>query len=229
MTVSSRRRLVLCYGGTFDPIHAGHLDAALEVLARSNCDELRFVPAAKPALRGRPGAAARQRLRMVELALADARMEGRGDDRLRVDSIELDRQGTSYTIDTLEALRARFGADDALAWVLGMDAFAQLTRWTRWGRLLECAHLVLLERPGCLEPADPQLQHLLAAYASDAPSALRHSSAGRIWRVRQSPVDVSATALRAALPECGAQLVIDGLLSPSVWAYIRAEGLYSPR
>ena len=225
MTV--RRRLVVCYGGTFDPIHAGHLDAAINVLARSDCEELRFVPAAKPPLRGPPGASAAQRLRMVELALAEARSESRADERLLVDAIELGRQGASYTIDTLEALRRQCGPDGALAWVLGMDAFARLPRWARWEQLLENAHLVLLERPGYLESTDVRLRHLLGACASDDAAVLRESPAGRIWRVRQPPVNVSATTLRCALPERGEALVADGLLSPAVWAYIREEGLYS--
>jgi len=223
------RRLVVCYGGTFDPIHTGHLDAALDVLARSDCDELCLIPAAEPALRERPGATAAQRLRMVELAVAEARSEGRGDARLSVDAIELDRAGPSFTVDTLEALRAASGPDDALAWVLGMDAFARLPHWVRWEELLTHAHLCLLERPGFVEPTDPELLELLEARASDEASVLLDAPAGRIWRVRQAPVDVSATALRVALPERGEDLVADGLLSPAVWAYIRAEGLYIAR
>ena len=226
MTVTVRRRLVVCYGGTFDPIHAGHLAAAMNVLARSDCDELRFVPAAKPPLRGRPGASAAQRLRMVELALAEARSESRGDERLLVDAIELGRPGASYTIDTLEALRGQCGSDAALAWVLGMDAFEHLPRWARWEQLLDSAHLVLLERPGYPESTDARLRHLLGVCASDDASVLRDSPAGRIWRVRQPPVNVSATTLRRALPERGEALVADGLLSPAVWAYIREQGLY---
>ena len=122
---ASARRLVVCYGGTFDPIHTGHLDAALDVLARSDCDELRLVPAAEPALRERPGATAAQRLRMVGLAVAEARREGRGDARLSVDAIELDRAGPSYTVDTLEALRAAIqeGIDSGPAEPFSFDEF----------------------------------------------------------------------------------------------------------
>ena len=232
------RRLVACYGGTFDPVHRGHLGAVLDVLERSGCDELRVIPAALPPLRGVPGATAAQRLQMLELALGDVL----GDDpaaaaRVRVDALELDREGPSYTVDTLAALRRELGAATALGWVLGTDALARLERWARWRELLEGAHLLVLERPGHPLPATGALGALLAERRVAGPEALRETPGGRLWFVGQRPVAVSATEVRACLDELPASAAREApdeadcarLLSPSVWAYIRREGLYGVR
>lgn len=232
--MTAARRLVACYGGTFDPVHRGHVGAALDVLARSRCDELRIIPAALPPHRDQPGATPAQRLRMLELAFAEA--EG-GGPALCIDGIELERDGPSFSVDTLAVLRDALGPEVALGWVLGSDALAGLERWHRWREFVDAAHLLVLERPGYPLPASGALAELLEQRRVGSPEALREAPAGRLWCVGQRPVDVSATEVRRRLAAraasgpgaAGREDGLDGLLSPSVWAYIRSEGLYGVR
>ena len=132
--------LLACYGGTFDPVHRGHVAIALAV-ADALQAPVRLLPAADPPHRAPPGASASQRAQMLDLAVD-------GEARLCVDRRELDRDGPSYTLDTLVDLRREFGPEVALVWVLGMDSVCDLHRWHRWKELLDHAHLLGVERPG---------------------------------------------------------------------------------
>lgn len=205
------------YGGTFDPVHHAHLRLAVEVREALALAELRFVPCRVPALRAAPGASAVQRLAMLDLAI-------RNEPGLVVDDRELRRDGPSYTIDTLAALRAELGPDVPLVWLLGADAWAQLPRWRDWQRLTEHAHLAVLSRPGCEPPADARLADFLAAYRG-GPQDLRTHAAGRIWFQPASLLDISATAVRAAL---AAGRSARYWLPDAVLDYIRRHGLYRP-
>jgi len=230
------RPFVACYGGTFDPVHLGHVGAALDVIARSGCDELRVIPAALPPHRDAPGATPAQRLHMLELAFAEI-PEAAGGRALRIDALELEREGPSFSVDTLAALRSALGPEVALGWVLGSDALAGLERWHRWRDFADAAHLLVLERPGHPLPATGAVAELVAERRVGTPEALRAAPAGSLWCVGQRPVDVSATEVRRRLAGIaaagGAEVPREddpaGLLSPSVWAYIREEGLYGLR
>ena len=127
-------------GGTFNPVHNGHLRSAVEVRERLALDELRLVPSARPPHRAAPEVTAEQRLAMVQLALA-------GSDELQVDARELQRSSPSWTVDTLASLRAELGPQAVVFFILGWDAFCGLPGWHRWQELLELAHLVVLQRP----------------------------------------------------------------------------------
>src|SRR5690606_23896384 len=144
--------LVGVFGGTFDPVHVGHLRIALELLERTGLREVRFVPAARPPHRAAPETPAAVRLSMLEAAVA-------GEPRFIVDRRELDRPGPSYTVDTLESLAEDF-PDATLCLLLGMDAFAGLPGWHRWTALLELAHIVVADRPGSRVPEDGELGRL---------------------------------------------------------------------
>lgn len=220
MTVGSAGRpslpLVVCYGGTFDPVHLGHLGAVRDVLARTGCDQLRLIPCHVPPHRGRPGASGAQRAAMLRLATTHL-------ERVRVDSRELEREGPSYTVDTLASLRAEFGERVALAWVLGTDALAELDRWHEWRRLVTLAHLLVLDRPGAPRPEAGAVAELVATRTAVTAGALRGEPAGRIWFVHQRPVPVAATEVRAAL---ASGRPAGHLLPRAVWAYIRRAGLY---
>lgn len=152
------------------------------------------------------------------LHLATAGLEG-----VRVDPRELERDGPSYTVDTLASLRAEFGEGVALAWVLGTDALAELDRWHEWRRLVTLAHLLVLDRPGAPRPEAGAVAELVAARTATTVAELRAEPAGRIWFVRQRPVPVSASEVRAALAN-GRR--VEHLLPPEVYAYIRRAGLY---
>ncbi|UUF00245.1 nicotinate-nucleotide adenylyltransferase [Xanthomonas hortorum] len=214
-------RLHLYYGGTFDPIHLGHL-----AIARAARDELgarvHLVPAADPPHRTAPGATAAQRARMLELALADT-------PGLVLDTRELRRasQGgaPSYTVDTLRELRDELGPATPIAWLLGADAFVGLSNWHRWEALFELAHFVVAERPGVpLDLADmPQLAQAVQGRWAASASELGAAPAGRLWRLHQSLRGESASAVRSRIATGGDWQV---LVPPSVAAFIARECLY---
>ncbi|NBA97487.1 nicotinate-nucleotide adenylyltransferase [Pseudomonas sp. R5(2019)] len=210
---SARRVGVL--GGTFDPVHIGHLRSALEVAEMLGLDELRLTPNARPPHRDTPQVSAQQRLAMVECAV-------QGVAPLTVDARELQRNKPSYTVDTLELMRAELAADDQLFLLLGWDAFCGLPTWHRWEELLQHCHILVLQRPDAdVEPPDA-LRNLLAARSISDPQALQ-GPGGQITFIWQTPLAVSATQIR--------QLLASGksvrfLVPDAVLAYIDAHGLY---
>lgn len=206
---------VAMLGGTFDPIHAGHLRSAVELREALALDEVRFVPCHVPPHRAAPIASAEQRLHMLELALE-------GEPGLSIDARELQRNEPSYSIDTLIALRSEFGAQCALSLIVGMDAFAQLHTWHRWRELLDYAHIIVIARPGSALPQSGEVADLLRAKRSDA-NVLKQSSHGRIVCVELTPLPISATAIRELI-RCGRSPRY--LLPDAVWNYIRAQQLY---
>lgn len=203
------------FGGTFDPIHYGHLRCALELQQALGLEQLRFVPARLPPLRGAPAASAEQRLAMLELAVAD-------QPGFAVDARELRREGPSFTVDTLLSLRAELPAAP-LCLILGMDAFLGLERWSRWERLVELAHLVVMQRPGQdLATAGPRLQALLRERRAE-PAELRQAAGGRIALCPVTQIDVSGTRIRDFVA-CGRS--VRYLLPDPVIDYIGRQRLY---
>ena len=202
-------------GGTFDPVHIGHLRGALEVTEALKLDELRMVPSARPPHRDQPQVSAEHRLAMVRAAVD-------GLAPLTVDDLELRRDKPSYTLDTLESMRAELAKDDQLILLLGWDAFCGLPSWHRWEELLQHCHIVVLQRPDAdAEPPDA-LRNLVAARSVSDPQALK-GPGGQITFVWQAPLAVSATQIR--------QLLASGksvrfLVPDAVLAYIEAHGLY---
>jgi nicotinate-nucleotide adenylyltransferase len=133
-------KLLGIFGGTFDPIHYGHLRTVFEMLEVLNFDEVTLVPSGDPPHRGKTFADAEQRLEMVRVAV-------QGQPGFSVDDCELRRDGPSYTIDTLSTIREE-RPDVAVGLIVGMDAFLGLTSWHRWSEILDLAHLVVAHRPG---------------------------------------------------------------------------------
>lgn len=202
-------------GGTFDPVHIGHLRSAVEVAQALALDELRLIPSARPPHRPQPQASAEQRLAMAELAVA-------GSTVLRVDDRELKRQKPSYSIDTLASLRAELAAEDQLFLILGWDAFCGLPTWHRWQELLLHCHILVLQRPDADTEAADELRNLVAARSVIDPQALAGPS-GQIAFIWQTPLAVSATQIRALIAQAkSAQF----LVPDAVLAYIHAHGLY---
>ena len=212
------------FGGTFDPVHYGHLRAAVEVRAALGLAELRLVPARDPPHRDTPAASAAQRLEMLEIALAEF-------PQLAIDAREIDRIGKSYTVDTLRELR-REHPDRPLVLVLGVDAFAGLPAWHRWQELTDLAHLAVVTRPGTR--VDDALQGPLAQlwqnrYREDRVQ-LETTLSGAIFTVSVKPHAISATAIRAALALGRAGIEqVRGLLPDSVLSYIDHHALYAHR
>jgi len=176
------------FGGTFDPIHLGHLRTAFELLEGLDLEEVRFIPAARPPHREAPGAGAELRLAMVRAATE-------GQPGFVVDDRELRRAGPSYTVLTLAELRAELGVRP-ICLVVGMDAFAGLPGWHRWQELLELAHLVVAHRPGWNAPASGAVGELLQTCRADDVADLHGSSNGRILVRPVTQLEISSTRLR---------------------------------
>jgi nicotinate-nucleotide adenylyltransferase len=204
------------YGGTFDPIHCGHLRTALEVKQAVGLDELRLIPSREPPHRANPGATPKQRLALLREALQDA------EPGFRIDTRELERPGPSYMVDTLASIRAEIGSEP-LCLIVGLDAFQNLHRWHRWRDLFALAHVVVMRRPGAEPVFAEELQALLAERATEDAHALRPQPCGAVHFVEVSQLDISATRIRADL---AAGLSPRYLLPDAVLAMIRELRLY---
>ncbi|MDO1528080.1 nicotinate-nucleotide adenylyltransferase [Fulvimonas sp. R45] len=177
-------------GGTFDPVHIGHLNAAWEAAELLDAD-VRLMPANVPPHRPPPVASAQQRVAMLRAAL-------HGQSRLTLDTRELEREGPSYTVDTLAELRAEQG-DRPLVLLLGEDAFAGLPTWHRWRELFDLAHVGVLTRPGAESAWLPVSGGQDGICKVAAPTALREAPAGLIAALPITPLDISATRVRELL------------------------------
>lgn len=202
-------------GGTFDPVHFAHLRCALEIREALDLTELRFVPCRQPPHRGAPRASAAQRRAMLALAVD-------GQEGFRIDERELGRPGPSYMVDTLASLRAEHPRE-SLCLLVGLDAFVELPTWHRWERLIELAHLVVMERPMTPPRLPPEIAALCSRSLTTDPAALRDAPAGRIIRWPVTQLDISATRIRGLIT-AGASARY--LLPDAVLAYIQREGLY---
>lgn len=178
-------------GGTFAPIHNGHLRLATTARDQLGLAEVRLVPAGQPPLRGAPAVPAARRLRWVKLALRNER-------QLIADDRELKRSGPSYTVDTLAELRAE-RPRTPLCLLVGQDQAAQLTRWHRWRELFALAHLIFFNRPGAPDEFPEDLARELEPRAAHSPTQLRQQLAGLVWRCDMPPADISSSAIRARL------------------------------
>ena len=203
------------FGGTFNPVHLGHLRSAVELVERLELDELRFMPCALPPHREAPGVDAATRAALVDLAIA-------GAPRLACDRRELERDGPSYTIDSLLSLRAELGAVRPLLLVMGSDALAGLPGWHRWEELLDHCHIVALARPDAALPAGGPMAGWLARHEVAA-DALRTRPAGGVHLLQLRPLPISATEIRG-LVQSGRSARY--LVPDPVLAYLERHGLY---
>lgn len=197
------------YGGTFDPIHQGHLQSALYVQQACKLDSLDLLPCHLPPHRDSPSSSA-HRAEMVRLAIAPY-------PQLRLNLLELERDTPSYTFDTLTELRRQYPSD-ILCFVIGMDSLCYFTRWHRWPDILALCHLLVLQRPG-YSAASGDAPGLLQQFGSQSVSALRAAKHGHILLLQNPPVDVAATAIRSGAAPATLQIA-------DVKAYIQQHGLY---
>jgi nicotinate-nucleotide adenylyltransferase len=208
---------VAIFGGTFDPVHNGHLRSAIEVKEALGVDELRLMPSHRPPLRGDPGAESRQRLEMVSAAIA-------GEVGLYAEGRELLRDGPSYTVDTLRDLRAELGLAVSLTVVMGTDAFNQLHRWQDWRLLFDFANVLLLHRADYSLAADATVTEFAAARRLAKASALTAVSAGGFFELGLIQLPISATDIRQRLASGRS---IRYLVPDVVADYIAEHGLYT--
>lgn len=215
------RAPVAILGGTFDPVHDGHLHLAEDVRRALALPQVQLVPAADPPHRGGPAVTATDRLAMLRLAVQD--WPG-----LAVDPREIERGGKSYTVLTLEELRAEDSSRPILL-ILGADAFHGLPAWHRWRDVFRLAHIVVAARPGVDLDRDmpPDLAPEWQSRRVADPAVLRSTPAGAIYLQAVAPHPISATAIRMQLArgEAGRAAVVR-LLPPSVLAYIELHHLY---
>lgn len=200
------------YGGTFDPVHFGHLRTALELKNLFNLSEIRLVPCANPPHRAAPLTPAAMRLQMLQLALA-------GRTGLVADACEINRSGPSYTVDTLRTIRATQNHTPILLF-MGLDAFAGLENWHQWQQLFDYAHIVVITRPGYTIPTDLGVKTpRLTTHTLD----LQQTPAGCLFFQPVTPLAISATAIRTLLKN-GEDPSF--LLPDTVLDFIRQHALY---
>jgi len=204
------------FGGTFDPIHYGHLRPALELMQSLDLAEVRIMPCGQPPHRDPPIADAVTRLALVRAAIDD-------HPHLLADDREIRRAGPSYTVDTLLSLRGEF-PDRSLCLILGMDAFIGITRWERWRELMQLAHIVVAHRPGWQAPMMGVLAELLRECGTGSSRDLHDYRAGRIYIQAVTQLEISSTAIR--------EMMRDGrdprFLTPdAVIEHMRETGCYA--
>lgn len=203
-------------GGSFDPVHQGHLHTAKELLLRFNFERLTLLPAARSPLK-EAGTPFRHRLAMLQLAIA-------GEPRLAVDDREARRPPPSFTIDTLAELRRESGPERPLVFIMGLDSLLAVNRWHRWRELTAFAHLLVVTRPGWRADFVGEIAEWLAAHRADDPHMLECAANGRILLAETTPHAVSSTAIRAALHQGAAPE--SQPLPAAVAGYIRENHLY---
>jgi nicotinate-nucleotide adenylyltransferase len=179
------------FGGTFDPIHYGHLRTALELKSLLELERVHIVPCANPPHRTAPMSDGALRLRMVAAAI-------RGEPGFVADDRELRRDGVSYTIDTLASFRREL-PDRSLCLLLGMDAFLGLPQWHRWRELTELAHIVVAHRPGWSAPTEGTLGELLRERRAPSVAAIAAKPAGLVHVQPVTQLEISSTDLRDSL------------------------------
>jgi nicotinate-nucleotide adenylyltransferase len=203
-------------GGTFDPIHYGHLRMAQELAESLGLSSVRLIPSARPPHRDQPAGEAQHRLAMARLAVEDNSL-------LTVDAREFERSGPSYTFDTLTSLRAELGAATPLYLLLGADAFLGLTTWHRWRELFDLAHIAVAHRPGWVleeQQIPPALRDEWRRRYVDTPS---DSASGSLLLREITALDISASAIRKVFQQGGYPRY---LLPDSVLGYILEHNLY---
>lgn len=203
------------FGGTFDPVHFGHLRPALELQQSIGLDEVRLLPSHVPPHRSQPHASPQQRLAMLHAAIAD-------DPAFTVDTREFEREGPSYTLDTLQSLRAELGGS-SLCLVIGMDAFREFTNWHRWREILEYSHLVVMTRPAMSPPEQGELADFISLHRVADAATLQSRTSGLLLFHPVTQLEISGTQIRKLL---GSGKRADFLLPKSVLEVIYREGLY---
>lgn len=198
-------------GGTFDPIHLGHIYIALAVLEKLKLQEIKFLPCYQPVHRNLPSASPKDRVAMINIGIKDY-------NSFTVDEREFRRGGPSYMIDTLISLRNEYPTTP-LCLILGMDAYSNIQTWKRWQELLEYAHFIVVTRP-CLHPSVQALK----PFETSEKAKLFEQLSGSILFLDIKPCDITATEIRRRIKE---KQEVTPLLPPGVYDYILEHRLYN--
>lgn len=214
--------LVGIYGGTFDPIHYGHLRVAEELADTIAFDQFFFVPAGEPRLRKAPIASKYHRARMVALSIQN-------NSRFSLDEREIKRAGVSTTVESLREYHAGYNGKAALCFIMGVDTFLKIHRWHHWLEIFQLCHLVIVDRPGSMRMMDrsdfpPIIQDACASRWITCPTDLANQFSGMIYIARTTLLDISATRIRKLV---AADKSTRYLLPEAVSDYIKTHHLYS--
>ena len=204
--------MICLFGGTFDPVHNGHLHAAEAVCTALAVDQVRLVLSARPSHKERTGASLADRWAMLQLACADR-------PHLIPDDRETHRARPSFTVETLEALRAEY-PDESLCWVIGSDAYALLDSWHRWAEVLKLANLVVLRRPGGFPPMSDRMRVYTDEHQVET---LDGCHEGGIFMLDHAMQEVSAAGIRS---DIASGRDVGHLIPAAVANYIREHHLY---
>ncbi len=208
------------YGGTFDPVHFGHLRPALEVCETLDLKQIRFIPSCIPPHRDSPDTSVENRLLMLEKAIASEK-------RFVVDQLEIKRQGNSYTIDTLKSLKNSFPYQP-LCLILGLDAFLKINSWYRWKEFMSFCHFVVTKRPDsqfdCIESWPFEIQNLFEKHQVTDHSVLHTLLQGKIYFMHVTQLPISSSLIRHKLKN---KLSIRYLLHDKVYDIIAEKKVYS--
>jgi nicotinate-nucleotide adenylyltransferase len=217
---------VVVFGGSFDPVHQGHVDIARYFVERFVAQELRIIPAGQPWQKNGLIASAEQRCTMLALAFENLRSA-----RLVIDQQEIRRATqhiASYSVDSLSALREEFGPETPIILVIGADQFHNLPSWKNWQTLFQLAHIVVAARPGYsvqIDQLDPALASIWLQ-ASSTPEEMKKYSFGKTWIANDLAWDISATRIRDELQQQGQTRQTTSLIPRKVLDYIQAHDLY---
>lgn len=214
--LNNKEPLVL-FGGTFDPVHYGHLRCAEEARQKLAVKSLSLLPAGQPAHRAMPRASAAQRLDMLKLAIAEF-------PHLNIDTREIDRDGPSYMVDTLKQIRQQW-PQRPLMLLVGQDAANHLDSWYQWLELFELAHIVILTRPAANVAYSQELSDLIQNKQVRTAAGLKSSPAGHVLHLQVAAIDISATMIKSIM-RLGR--TPKGMLPAAVLAYIEENQLYLP-
>lgn len=208
---------IVLLGGSFDPVHNGHVELGVFFAKLFNADGLRVIPTGKSALKHTLHATAADRLAMLRRAFDGQTIA------VHIDEQEMVRDGVTYTIDTLRSLRAEYGADTSLVFLIGFDQLQQLHTWHEWQQLFDYAHIGVAARPGfSVEQLPPAVAEVFSQ-RSGTVEQIRSTAHGYTYWVPDLAIDISSTAIRAALQSGD---VSGQSLSPAVLDYIQVHDLY---
>jgi nicotinate-nucleotide adenylyltransferase len=204
------------FGGTFDPVHFGHLRVALDVMEQLQLEQMRFIPLNQAVHREQPATTGSQRMEMLQAAIVD-------QPGFIADDREIRRDGPSYSVETLQSLRRELGLQVPLCLVLGADAYAAFLQWHKPLEIIQQTHLVVMRRPGHSLPDDPELRAFTLQHQVKQVKQLRKSPAGSIIFLPVTQLEISASDIRQRVRQ-GASARY--LLPEPVWNIITRDNLY---
>ncbi|WP_367607234.1 nicotinate-nucleotide adenylyltransferase [Legionella sp. W05-934-2] len=209
---------IVIFGGTFDPVHNGHIAMAEHVITDIKAEKCIWVPNKIPLLKNRAQASTQQRIDMLELAIQQSKQR----EKFFIDHCEINRQGPSFTVDTLRHFRNQFGQQQSLSALMGEDAFAQLNQWHEWKTIIQLAHIILVTRPKLASIWPDEITSFFNQHRCDNASLLNQQPSGLLFQLNLD-IEVSSTIIRQHLAKHAS---LNDVCPKVVADYIVQNGLY---